>query len=391
MPEDTGTGTGTSITTPAISMEGIPYFSSVWVFDNSTGVYVDHTIESQRVDGTVFSILEDANDYLYLGSESRFDMSVYILASVGSVGALTHAYSRADNTWTQTIPIEQWDTSSDYINYDFTMNGAEEYRTFRNWSARSFSAVSPHAVTPPDTISRYWLRISVASVSVAPTVNQIQMRPYAVYCTPSDVAKQLELNFDFSATTTPTRETVEDYIYAAQSIIDYRTHKSWRVKYKQNESHEFNIAGIRLMERDVRRVTQLKVWNGGGWDTKEQGRTNDYFLTNELGMLYFSRYFLLPARMASYNAPVWRWGWGEFTYPVQISYLFGRDINGDREQGGMVWDLAKKMASVDVLQNHDYSILAVSGSDKVTMDRKIENWKIEIEEKLESLISWVMI
>lgn len=379
---NSGSGTGTPLIVPAASLEAQPYFTAVWVWNNGTGTWTDRTLEARTAGGTAFSILAAAADYVYLGSESRFDMGIFLLSVVGSLGALTYAYSRADNTWSQTVPV---------LAYDFTLDGAEQFTNLRNWASRSFSATSPHAATPPDTTSRYWLRISTASVTTTPTVNQIQMRPRAYYCTPSDVANLLQLDDDFDATTVPSRNTVEDYIYAAQSYIDYRTHKSWRFNVKNSEEHQFNLNGIRLLERDIQRITRVQVYNGSEYETKTQGRTGDYFFVADTGMLYWARYFLLPARLQSYNAPVWQWGLGEFNFPVRVSYIYGKDIITDNEQGPLVFDITRKRAAIDVYRSHDYSILASSGSDRVSLDNKIRGWTDEIEEYIERLTGWLVV
>ncbi|MDP3917303.1 MAG: hypothetical protein Q8Q42_03380 [Nanoarchaeota archaeon] len=374
-----GSGTGTPITSPAPSMEGLPYFEAVWVSDNSASSYVNNTLASQTISGTTFTIFEDSADYLYLGSSSRFDLAAFILATAGTVGTRTYAFSRSDNSWSQFIPGGT---------YDFTISGGESYTNLRNWTARAFSATSPHAYTPPDTAIRYWIRISVASVSTPPTVNQIMSRPYAAYCTASDVANQLQLPFDFDETTNPTRNTVEDYIHQAQSIIDYKTWMSWRLNYVEDEEYQFNMAGFKLKHRDIVAICKMEVWNGGGYETKTQGRTGDYFVVQELGLIKFSRFFMLPARFTSGNSPTGRWGWGEFEFPCRLSYLYGSSTFTDALRGGMVFDICKKMAASDVYLNHDYTILSASGVDRVSLDRKIEDWRTEIEEKLSSLQSW---
>ena len=92
--------------------------------------------------------------------------------------------------------------------------------------------------------------------------------------------------------------------------------------------------------------------------------------------------------MASYNAPVWIWGFGEYTYPIRITYSYGRNIFTHSKDGGVVWDIAKKLAAVDVFTNTDFSVLTVSGSDKVTMDRKIDLWRAETDDRLEKLRGW---
>ena len=100
-------------------------------------------------------------------------------------------------------------------------------------------------------------------------------------------------------------------------------------------------------------------------------------------MVQFSRYFLLPARFQSYNAPVWRWGGGEFTMPVKISYLAGRDINTDYRQGGTIQDIAKKLAAMDVMRSADFGNIAVSGMDRVQMGDRMQQWQMESEDRLD--------
>lgn len=384
-----GSGTGTPVTGVSTPYEGIPFFSATWVWDNSAGAYINNTNEARATAGTAFTIFDATADYLYLGSQSRFDLAAFFLSVAGSVTGLTYQYY--DGTgWITFIPgvIADFMISGASYVYDFTVDGAVPMDNLTNWTTLTFAAGTPHVAAPPDTLARYWVRISVTGITTSPTVFQIRKRPYAAYCTPSDIANLLQLQSDFSSTTTPTRNTIEDYIAAAQSQIDYRTQKSWRLNQKV-EFQEFNMAGIKLQRRDAIKVTRLRIWDGAAFTDKVEGRQNDYFLVPDIGMVYFARYFLLPARMQSYNAPVWLWGWAEFTYPVEITYLYGRNRFTDDEQGWLAFDLARKMAAIDVFNSHDYSILTVSGTDKVSLERKIENWRIEIDEKLDGLRGWV--
>ena len=219
-----------------------------------------------------------------------------------------------------------------------------------------------------------------------PTVRQIQMRPRAAYCTHKDVSDLLQLKTGFTDTTRPNIQTVESYIYAAQAWIDHWTYKTWRISYKYQEGYDFNIAGFKLIERYPRDVSRLEVWDGARWEKRRQGRRGDFFFVPSTGMIYFSRYFLLPARLHSYNAPVWLWGWAEFTYPVRVTYLHGSDVNRDRRgEGGMVTDIARKQAAIDVARDLDNTTFTISGGDKVTLERKIDTWEEEINDRLETL------
>ena len=102
-------------------------------------------------------------------------------------------------------------------------------------------------------------------------------------------------------------------------------------------------------------------------------------------MIQFSRYFLLPARFTSYKAPVWRWGGGEFTMPVKVTYLHGRDIQTDVRQGGVVQDMAKKLAAIDIARSADFGGLVVSGMDNYDISSRISSWTSEIESNLDGM------
>ena len=129
----------------------------------------------------------------------------------------------------------------------------------------------------------------------------------------------------------------------------------------------------------------MKIWNGANWDKKRAGRTKEFFLVQDTGMVHFSRYFLLPARFQSYNAPVWRWGGGEFTMPLKLTYLNGRDFNTDVRENGIVHDSCKKLVAVDITRSADFGGAVVSGMDRVQLAQRIDGWKMEIDEQLESL------
>lgn len=361
----------------------IPYFDAVWSWDNSASAYVNNTIEARSSGGTAFSILADTPDRLYLRGTERFDLATFELAVAGAgLGTLTYEYSSTltggvVTGWTQFVPL---------INYTFDgTGGAERFSTLSltGWVSGTFNATNPHAAAPPDSTAGYWIRIYSSAVTTAPTVNRIKKRAYPAYAIAADVQNQLSISTAFSSSTIPSLITVEDYLHAAASYIDMKAWKSWRPNIAVREEHDFNIAGFKLRHRFPSSVLTLEVWNGSDYDLKTQGRSSDYFLVPDIGMVYFARYFLLPARMSSYTAPIW--GWGEFAHSVRITYLYGRDIHEDELWGGTVWDIAKKLAAIDIVQNTDFQTWTVSGADKISLDRKIENWKMEVEDKLDTM------
>tara|TARA_B100000749_G_C18435036_1_gene469676 strand:- start:611 stop:1723 length:1113 start_codon:yes stop_codon:yes gene_type:complete len=357
-------------------------FTKVWVFDGSS--YTDRTLEGQSPAGTSFSALAGTDDFLYLGHDSKFDMAVFDLDIAGVIGIPKWEYYNG-SAWAEFVPssgsraIDPDDNEG--VQWKFEEDGAEVFPLNRldNW-----------ATTAVNSVTKYWVRASTASVTTAPTIKRIQMRPKAAYCSSKDVFELMQLGAvlggtDFTSSTTPSKSTIEDFIQESQAYIDYMTRKSWRPNLVYDEAHEFNLNGFKLDRPDPYKMIYMKIWNGAEWDKKTVGRKKEFFLVADTGMIHFSRYFLLPARFQSYNAPVWRWGGGEFTMPLKITYLNGRDFNTDVRENGIVHNACKKLVAIDMTRSADFGGAVVSGMDRVQLAQRIDGWKLEIDEQLESL------
>ena len=369
-------------------------FTHVFNYDDSSyGNNLAHEMQSPA--GTPTTILADTNDILYLGYSNRFDMATFDVDTVGSLGTLQWQYSIADSpNWVNVQPMSgamKTDPDDDdrHKQYDFSKDGAELFpvHLMSDWAAIQINSVT-----------NYWIRVQAASVATPPTINRMQMRPLAAYCSTQDVFELLQLKniwstsstpvTDFGDSTIPSKQTVESYIEAAQAMIDYNTRKSWRPNYVVDEYHDFNINGFKLLKYHPYNIISLQIWNGADWEPKTAGRKNDYLVVPEYGMIHFSRFFLLPARFASYNAPVWRWGGGEFNVPVRVTYLAGHDVRTDVREGGLVFDAARKQAAIEVLRSSDFGQIAVIGMARVQMAQKIDGWTGEVNEHVDRLRGW---
>jgi len=351
----------------------------------SSGDYTDVTLEAQSPAGTSFTLFDTTAHYLYLGHATKFDMAIFDVDTAGSLGALTWQYRTSSDTWETFVPASgryELDPDDDEGGqYAFSKDGAEIFPP---------NILSDWATLTVNSANLYWVRVTAASVATAPTFKRIQMRPYAAYCTTKDVYELMQLKnvlsgTDFTTSTVPSKSTVEQYIVEAQSYIDMQTRKSWRPNYVADEYHQFNLNGFQLDKADTYKILDLKIWNGASWDSKTQGRTNDFFLVPDTNMIHFSRYFLLPARFQSYNAPVWRWGGGEFTMPVKVTYLYGRDIQTDVRQGGIVTDMTKQIAAIEVAKNADFGGAVVSGMDRMDIATRVRSWEENTESTIDSL------
>lgn len=368
-----GAGTGDPVTGVLTQYESLPFFTSVWLWDDSASAYVDHTWEARTSGGTAFEIMAEINDILYLGSQSKFRAAISDLATNGNYGNLTWNYY--NGSWTRFLPS---------VDYEWEADGYHKFENLVDWTALAFSATSPHAAAPPDTDARYWVSVqSAASVTTAATVNRIECVPLTVYTTPTKVYQTLQLPSDFSSTTVPTRNTVEDLIQEAQHKIDDIANQSWQWNDTVQELNDFQITGFKMRHEDVRNLYSLQIWNGGSWETLSEGRSTDYFYDSETGLVFFARYFMLPARFANLF-PFYRWGYAEFKLAVRTTYTWGRDFWTDK-RAYRVERLATKMVGIQLLLNHDYTKLFKSGIDRVSLDRKIDVWREEIENELEEI------
>lgn len=363
---------------------------AVWSWDSAAGQYQNYSNHARSEQYGTFNPFKTDNDYLYIGLEEKFDLAIFYMETGGTLDRVEWEYYIGDG-WEQFIGTH---------NYEFSSTGVERFDRLYNWrqvlieepmTNPNLDSHEPHNATPPDNIIRFWVRCKPVNLDTAaplPLVKHITIRSYAEYATATDVSRILQLRNDFSYNTTPSKETVEDYIHNAESYVDYITKKSWRPSIVYDEHHEFNRSGFQLVKNFPTQVLKLEIWNGADWEVKEQGRNKEYFLADDYGMIYFSRFFILPARIQSYGAALWGWGHGEFAHPVRVTYIYGNNIYYNEREGGLVNDITKKLAAIDVLQNHDYTILFPSGTDKIAMERKSDLWRAEVDEKLESLRSW---
>jgi hypothetical protein len=120
--------------------------------------WYDDTEESQTVGGSPFSLLASPNDRRYFGHREKFNKLLFDLATPGSYGARLWEYPTAESTW-GTLSI-----SSDGTN-GFTQDGAVSFTPPDDWIIATVDGIA----------YKFWVRCSVASVTLPATVNQIQL------------------------------------------------------------------------------------------------------------------------------------------------------------------------------------------------------------------------
>ena len=357
-------------------------FESVQTYNGSS--YGDMTLEAQRPGGTSFGSFVETSHFLYLGHGSKFDMAIFDIDQAGSLGTLKYEYYNG-SAWIEFNPLSAYGSidpdDNEGTQYAFDQDGAEIFPQNR---------LDSWATTAINSVTKYWVRISSpTSVTQNPTFKQIKMRPIASYCTTKDVYELMQQGAvlggtDFTSSTTPTQDQVEQIINRSESYIDFKTRKSWKPLYNSEEIHQFNAYGIKLDRPDPTKILSLKVWDGSSWESKTQGRSNDYFLVPDTGMIHFARDFRLPARF--YGRCTFTGG--EFTSRVKITYLSGKDINFDSRAAGIISSAAMKLAAIEISKNADFGGGFTSGLDRVSLSERIDTWTQEINEQLDTLTAW---
>jgi len=119
--------------------------------------WTDHTDEAESPGGTPFTLLDASSDYFYFGHRERFNTLYFDLQTPGNYGARTWEYAKGSGSW-GTLTL-----TSDGTN-GFSQDGAVVFSPPSDWKQDTVNAIA----------EKFWIRVSVASVSTAATVNQIK-------------------------------------------------------------------------------------------------------------------------------------------------------------------------------------------------------------------------
>ena len=354
---------------------GIP-LTAAWEFDSTASDFINNTVEAARAGGTAFELLGDTSDYAYFGFSRRIDALLFALTTPGSYGTLTWEYSATVSSWIEFVPVQEFDLDKS-IGY---MLWAPGFADETEWTSVVLTTSAPHtASTVPDSVSRYYIRVSSqTSVATIATCTTVTCRPYVTYATAADVQRQLQLRTAFSTSTTPSEHRVEDLIRSAEDQLVYQMQRSWRPEFVVDELMDFKPFGMKMRYDDILDFYELAVWDGGSFSAKVVGREGDWHFEPRTGMIYISTIFLdamPPTMRRSYSV---RRGQGAFKRSVRMNYSYGKDIRRD-PLGNTLRQIATKMACVDIIGNMDFSPLLPLGLDTVNLQNKIDNFQVDID------------
>jgi hypothetical protein len=352
-------------------------FSAIWKYSSGTGLITDLTANTNT--NTAFTFISAATETFYFGANDRM-MGLYVdLSTNGSYTGLVFEY-KSDSGWKSLQLIDS---------YLFTESKYLRWLLPEDCAKFNFTNTDPYSTTPPDNVERYWIRVSCSTVTTAAVISKVRAIPYIMYTSVEKVAQFMQLPKSFDSDTHPNDLTVEDFIRRAEDRIDYMTKKSWRFNAITEEYDpqltDYNRYGIFLRHRNFTKVYGVYIWTGSEFQKLTEGRTNDYFINYDLGMIYFTRLFLLPAAYGM-TGRYFHWGFGEYKFSTKVDYVYGRDWEQNvHRENGIIESLATKIAAKDLWTSHDYSDIIISGSDKVPLESKLRTLDLDIEKQLEEL------
>ena len=230
--------------------------------------------------------------------------------------------------------------------------------------------------------------MAASAVTTIGTMKRSFPFPTYGYTTPSRIAQFLQLRQDFSTTTAPNIAEVERIIERIESRIDRYTTNSWKPNYRQDETYEFSRHGIVLKRQPAIKVIDLSIWDGSAFALLADGRSQDYFVDAKTGIIPITRLLSIPF---TYTRQSTAWGFGEFKRSLNVNYVWGRDFDEDIASG-MVEDITTKLASADIISNYDYTAIVPQGTDRYSLEQKVNYWRENAEERIEELRSvrlWV--
>ena len=349
------------------------YWDAIYLWDGSANGYVDLEFAASDVPGTATDMFGQAVDKIYLGLDRTFNAAYFELGTNGS-GLGTFTYQYWDGSTWRSLPLKR--------TYGFNENGVAEFPVPTNWTARTLTGVeNSNTNLASEDVAYYWVRISqTATATDVPTLTRSFPFPTYGYVTPTEIADFLQLRQDFSTTTSPTKANVETIMRRVEGRIEGYSLHAWKPKYRHEELYEFNRWGFVLKRYPVIRLFEVAIHNGSDYEVMSEGRTQDYFIDNDRGIVPLTRLMKLPYAYSRSRS----WGYGEFKRAVRANYVWGRDIDFD-DRAEMVKDIVIKMVSADIISNYDYTTMVPQGTDRFSLEQKVNFWRESAEERLEEL------
>ena len=325
----------------------------------------DLLYESIDVPGAAYPLMSVRGDILTMSLDRSFNGAYIRLGNNGSYSDIVWEYlvgedEDDDASWAR-LPLQK--------PYNFDNTGVLLFRIPSNWRRNDNANYAIRA------------RITSAGVDTA-TLLRAYPFPSFAYTTVKDVERLLLLRREGGLTedTNPSISDVERIIMRIEGRIEGYSTQSWKPIFVGTELYDFARHGFVVRRYPIIDMLDLALWRGSSYSSLVEGRDGDYHVNPEKGMVTFSRIHTLPFTYSRHNL----YGYGEFRNSIQLSYIWGKDIDFD-DRAFMVRDIATKLVAADILSSYDYTAFIPEGTDRFGIERRIERWTTDAEERLEEL------
>jgi hypothetical protein len=119
--------------------------------------WTDYTSESQSDLGTPFTLLGASSDYGYFGHREKCNQLAFVLAAIGTYGALTWEYSQGSSVW-GTLTVTDGTSG-------LHQNGSVTFTPPSDWKQDTVNSIA----------GKFWIRVHPASVTTPATIYNVKL------------------------------------------------------------------------------------------------------------------------------------------------------------------------------------------------------------------------
>lgn len=202
----------------------------------------------------------------------------------------------------------------------------------------------------------------------------------ADYTTADKVVRFLKLaDGTFGPATTITSQAIIEAIDRAESYLDSQTYTSWKMRLVTAELHDLARMGFSVKHRPIVDVTQLRIYElGAVARVLEEGRDKDFIVDKASGIVRwnwrlqygFSPAFARYGQRVSYDA-------------VEIDYRWGRQVEEDGDEIGLLESVTNKLVGIELLDTSFYHKLFPRSTDHIDFRSTRDQWQKDVDDFVE--------
>ena len=331
---------------------------------NTTDLFFD----SIDVPGGAVNVMSSSGDQLVLGLDRTFNGVYFQLGETGNYGSNLVWEYLADEDEDNN---DSWDPLPLQRGYDFSDTNVVMFPVPNDWVKNNDE--------------EYLIRIRLTANATTPaSILRIYPFPTYSYADVEDVERLIQLrradSAGFTETTTPKKSDVERILARIEGRIEGYSTQAWKPKFRADELYDFSAYGFVMNRQPIIDIIKLESYRSSSFTTLTEGRDSDYHFNPRTGEVTFTRLNTLPFSYNRHNL----YGYGAQKESIKVTYVWGKDLDFD-DRGYMVQDILVKLTAADLLSSYDFTNLIPQGTDRFSIESRIQRWTEDANERLEEL------